>query len=149
MVAFWGLSGSPARVRPRGGGPECEGVIEKNYRVVDESRAVPLRLRLVGPCEGVTVGAYVDVSLRALAGHDGGEPALVLAPEAAVVDLRGAPAVFVATAAEGVFQVRAITRGRTLGADVEILSGLRPGERICTTGAFLLKGEALRTGTAP
>lgn len=141
--------GAPARVRPRGGGLDCAGTIEKNYRVVDESRAVPLRVRLTGACEGVAVGGYVEVSLRAVGGQDAGEPSLLLAPEGAVVDLRGTPVVFVASAAEGAFEVRSVARGRTLGADVEILSGLRAGERVCVNGAFLLKGEALRTGAAP
>jgi cobalt-zinc-cadmium efflux system membrane fusion protein len=35
-----------------------------------------------------------------------------------------------------------VARGRDLGGEVEVLSGLRAGERVVTDGAFLLKAEA-------
>lgn len=40
------------------------------------------------------------------------------------------------------FEMRAVGRGRDLGNDVEIVSGLRPGETVVVEGAFLLKAEA-------
>jgi cobalt-zinc-cadmium efflux system membrane fusion protein len=42
----------------------------------------------------------------------------------------------------GVFEVRPVGRGRDLSGEVEILRGLRAGERIVVDGAFLLKAEA-------
>jgi cobalt-zinc-cadmium efflux system membrane fusion protein len=44
--------------------------------------------------------------------------------------------------AEGVFEVRSVGRGRDLGGEVEILSGLEVGETVVVEGAFLLKAEA-------
>jgi membrane fusion protein, heavy metal efflux system len=38
--------------------------------------------------------------------------------------------------------VREVGRGRDLGGEVEILSGVRAGETIVVEGAFLLKAEA-------
>lgn len=43
---------------------------------------------------------------------------------------------------EGVFEIRPVGRGRDLGGEVEVLSGLRVGERVVVDGAFLLKAEA-------
>lgn len=43
---------------------------------------------------------------------------------------------------KGVFEIRRIGRGRDLGSEVEILSGLQAGEVIVVDGAFLLKSQA-------
>lgn len=50
--------------------------------------------------------------------------------------------VFLPTRDEGVFEIRSVGRGRDLGSEVEVVSGLRAGERIVVDGAFLLKAEA-------
>jgi cobalt-zinc-cadmium efflux system membrane fusion protein len=43
---------------------------------------------------------------------------------------------------EGAFEIRAVGRGRDLRGEVEIVSGLKPGENVVVGGAFLLKAEA-------
>jgi len=43
---------------------------------------------------------------------------------------------------EGRFEVRPVERGRDLGNEVAILSGLKPGERVVDEGAFVLRAEA-------
>jgi cobalt-zinc-cadmium efflux system membrane fusion protein len=40
------------------------------------------------------------------------------------------------------FEIRRIGRGRDLGGEVEILSGLSASETIVVDGAFLLKAQA-------
>jgi cobalt-zinc-cadmium efflux system membrane fusion protein len=40
------------------------------------------------------------------------------------------------------FEIRRIGRGRDLGTEVEVLSGLEGGETIVVDGAFLLKAHA-------
>jgi cobalt-zinc-cadmium efflux system membrane fusion protein len=40
------------------------------------------------------------------------------------------------------YDIRKIGRGRDLGGEVEILSGLKAGETIVVDGSFLLKSEA-------
>ena len=42
----------------------------------------------------------------------------------------------------GEFAIRPIGRGRDLGSDVEVLSGLAAGDEVVIDGAFLLKAEA-------
>ena len=68
-----------------------------------------------------------------------GEPLLAV-PAAALQRLHDAWCVFVPKA-EGVFEVRRVARGRDLGGEVEILSGLAPGETVVVEGAFLIKAE--------
>jgi cobalt-zinc-cadmium efflux system membrane fusion protein len=40
------------------------------------------------------------------------------------------------------FEMRPVGRGRDLGMEVEVLSGLKAGETVVVEGAFLLKAEA-------
>jgi cobalt-zinc-cadmium efflux system membrane fusion protein len=40
------------------------------------------------------------------------------------------------------FEIRPVGRGRDMGTEIEIVSGLKAGERIVVEGAFLLKAEA-------
>jgi len=40
------------------------------------------------------------------------------------------------------FEMRPVGRGRDLGNDVEVVSGLKAGETVVVEGAFLLKAEA-------
>jgi cobalt-zinc-cadmium efflux system membrane fusion protein len=65
---------------------------------------------------------------------------IVAVPAAAVQRTDGGWAVFLPRD-EGAFEVRGVGRGRDLGGDVEIVSGLAPGERVVVDGAFLLKAE--------
>ena len=66
---------------------------------------------------------------------------VVAVPAAAVQRVGESWAVFVPRD-EGVFDVRPIGRGRDLGDEVEVLSGLAPDEQVVVDGAFLLKAEA-------
>ena len=40
------------------------------------------------------------------------------------------------------FEIRSVGRGRELGTEIEIVSGLKAGEQVVVEGAFLLKAEA-------
>ena len=62
-------------------------------------------------------------------------------PIAAVQRVRNEWCVFIPKDA-GVYEIRKIGRGRDLGTEVEVLSGLKAGETIVVDGAFLLKSQA-------
>ena len=70
----------------------------------------------------------------------GGAPILAV-PVAAVQRVGDSWCVFIPRDA-GVFETRKIGRGRDLGGEVEVLSGLAAGETIVVDGAFLLKSQA-------
>ena len=69
-----------------------------------------------------------------------GQP-LVTVPSAALQRLENEWVVFVPKDAS-TFEIRRIGRGRDLGGEVEMLSGLKAGETIVVDGSFLLKSEA-------
>jgi len=46
---------------------------------------------------------------------------------------------------ESQFEMREVGRGRDLGGEGEILSGLKAGETVVVDGAFLLKAQAERS----
>jgi cobalt-zinc-cadmium efflux system membrane fusion protein len=132
----------------REGAPGCSGTIERNLRVVDDTRAIPLRIRIDGACETLAVGSYVDVRLPTRSATVDATAAL-LVPATAVADVRGFPTVFVATSDEGRFEARRVRKGPTWGSDVVIEAGLAPGDHVVSAGVLLLKGELLRGELSP
>jgi multidrug efflux pump subunit AcrA (membrane-fusion protein) len=56
-------------------------------------------------------------------------------------------AVFVETS-PGAFELRPVETGREAGGQVEVLRGLREGERVVAHGAFVLKSELLESSIA-
>lgn len=106
-------------------------------QVAKESRTIPIRIDvrndrgLLRP--GMSGSAAVPV---------GAAKSQVLAvPVAAVQRVRNEWCVFLPKDAS-TFEIRKIGRGRDLGDEVEILSGLKAGERLVVEGAFLLKSQA-------
>jgi cobalt-zinc-cadmium efflux system membrane fusion protein len=68
--------------------------------------------------------------------------AVLAVPVAALQRLDEKWVVFVPRKEAHTFEIRPVGRGRDLGGDVEILSGLKGGETVVVDGAFLLKAEA-------
>jgi multidrug efflux pump subunit AcrA (membrane-fusion protein) len=56
--------------------------------------------------------------------------------------------VYVATEEEGRFLERTVRLGASGGDGIEVLEGLRPGERVVTEGSFFLRAEAGRARNA-
>lgn len=102
------------------------------------SRTIAIRLDVTNPDGVLRPGMSATVSLPL--GETGNAPVTVV-PVAAVQRVGSAWAVFLPRG-EGAFEARPIGRGRDLSGDVEVLSGLRPGDALVVDGAFLLKAEA-------
>jgi multidrug efflux pump subunit AcrA (membrane-fusion protein) len=65
-------------------------------------------------------------------------------PPAAIVDDAGRPIVFVQREGE-TFERRAVTLGARAGDLVQITEGVKPGDRVVTKGAYLLRLASLST----
>jgi len=114
-------------------------VIRAIAREVDAaSRTIAIRLDVPNPDGLLRPGMSATVLLPL--GEPGGAPVIVV-PAAAVQRVGSAWAVFIPQR-EAAFEIRVIGRGRDLSGDVEVLSGLTPGEDLVIDGAFLLKAEA-------
>lgn len=100
------------------------------------SRTIPVRLALPNP------GARLRPGMSATVWLPVGEGAPVRAVPAGALQRLGDNWCAFVPQAEGRFAVRVVGRGRDLGGETEILSGLEAGETIVVEGAFLLKAEA-------
>ncbi|NOK09923.1 efflux RND transporter periplasmic adaptor subunit [Corallococcus exercitus] len=106
-------------------------------RVDPRSRTIPVRLELDNGKGLLRPGMSASASIPL------GEPGATLTavPAAALQRLENGWVVFLPTAEAGVFEQREVGRGRSLGTQVEVLSGLVVGDEVVVEGAFLLKAE--------
>jgi cobalt-zinc-cadmium efflux system membrane fusion protein len=100
------------------------------------SRTIPVRLEIPNSDGVLRPGMSATVSIPV--GETSGK--VVAVPIAAVQRVGETWAVFSPRGTD-VFEVRPVGRGRDLGGEVEILSGLAPGDEVVVDGAFLLKAE--------
>lgn len=118
-------------------GKTVDGTIAWVGREVETaSRTVPVRLEVPNTDGVLRPGMSASVTLPV--GEAGGH--VVAVPIAAVQRVDDKWSVFLPRG-PGEFEVKPIGRGRDLGGEVEILSGLAPGDPVVVDGAFLLKAE--------
>ncbi len=65
-------------------------------------------------------------------------------PESAAQDLNGSRVVFVKTGPQH-FEPRSIEVARTLNTQMEVVSGLKPGDAVVVKGSFVLKSQLLKS----
>jgi multidrug efflux pump subunit AcrA (membrane-fusion protein) len=70
---------------------------------------------------------------------------VTLVPRSAVQPLGETSVVYLLSAeGEGRFVERTVTLGGVVGDAVQVLKGLKPGDRVVTEGSFFLRAEAAR-----
>ena len=107
-----------------------------------DSRTLKVRLETDNPGYALWPDMFVDVVFTV------GLPEAVSVPAEAVLDSGLRRTVYV-VGGDGGFEPRQVRTGRRLGDRVEILEGLTEGERIVTSGHFLLDSESrMRTAGA-
>jgi membrane fusion protein, heavy metal efflux system len=151
LSRLWLVVQSPERdaVRVRAGsaaeislaaipGQKFRGKVDWVGREVDaHSRTVPVRIVL--PNEGGTLKPGMFATAWLATGGEGER--VVAVPTTALQRMDNRWVVFLPRG-EGKFEVRPVERGRDLGNEVAIVSGLQPGERVVDEGAFVLRAEA-------
>jgi membrane fusion protein, heavy metal efflux system len=109
-------------------------------RVLDPAtRTVPITFALDNGALGLAVGQ--SVFLHLLLDEAASEPVV---PASALVDDAGRPIVFVQREGEA-FERRPVTLGARSGSVVQVTSGVKAGERVVTTGAYLVRLASLST----
>jgi len=106
------------------------------------TRTIQVRIELANASLALKPEMFVDVELEA-----GGRPRLTV-PAEAVLDAGLQKTVFV-DQGNGFFEPRPVEIGERIGDRIEILKGLKAGERIVTSGNFLIGSESqLKTAAA-
>jgi membrane fusion protein, heavy metal efflux system len=119
-------------------GREYDGRVTHIGRTVEPgSRTVPVRISLSNPQGVFRPGMSASVRLET----GGGAQTIIAIPAASLQRVGDRWLVFVVRN-EHEYEMRPVGRGRDLGTEVEIVSGLEPGEPIVVDGAFVLKAEA-------
>ena len=117
-------------------GKKYSGRVTYIYPTVDpQTRTVTVRLEFPNPHFDLKPDMYSEVNLKIDYGTQ------VTVPQSAVLDSGERQTVFVALP-DGYFEPREITTGVKLEDKVAVLSGLRPGETIVTSGNFLIDSES-------
>ena len=131
--------GATARVTfPALPGQNFPGTVNLVGREVErESRTIPIRITVQN------LNGVLRPGMSASAGVPVGESGvdILAVPVGSVQRVRNEWCVFLPRAT-GTFEIRRIGRGRDLGAEVEVLTGLKAGETVVVDGAFLLKAQA-------
>lgn len=136
--ADWVKPGQPAEVRldylP---GKVWNGVVEFVYPTVDpKTRTLQARLRFDNPQETLKPNMYATVDIFA-----GPQRDVLSIPREALIKTGDAQHVILALG-DGRFTPRQVTAGIESGDFVEIVSGLEEGDRVVTSGQFLIDSEA-------
>ena len=127
------LPGAAATVRRSDGATWPARVEGLPTSVSPDTRRLQYRLRLAGGA-ALVPGTPLEVRVPL--------PPGVVVPQDALQQIEGEWGVFVVDGGDAVFTP--VRRGPELGGDVVVLAGLAPGQRIATSGAYLLKALVLK-----
>jgi len=117
-------------------GENFHGKISYVYPQLDTTtRTLKVRIELPNPQFKLKPDMYADVQLNIDYGHR------IVVPQDAVLDSGTEQVVFVARG-DGNFEPRKVEIGPRVDEQVVILSGLTPGEKIVTSGNFLVDSES-------
>ena len=117
-------------------GKSYAGRVTYIYPTVDpQTRTVKIRLEFPNPNFELKPQMYSNVLLNIDYGNQ------VVVPQAAVLDSGERQTVFVAMG-DGYFAPREIQTGAKVDEKIIVLSGLKPGETIVTSGNFLIDSES-------
>ena len=116
---------------------EFRGQVTFVYPTVDEkTRTAKVRLEFENPGYFLKPGMFVTAQMQAEL-----EPSAVLVPDSAVLRSGAKNTVFVALAG-GKFEARDVALGVEAENGIQVLNGLSAGERVVTSGQFLLDSES-------
>jgi RND family efflux transporter MFP subunit len=118
--------------------PKFRGRVTYVYPMVDDkTRTARVRMEFHNPGYFLKPGMYVTVEMNSEI-----SPSAILVPDLAVLRSGEKNTVFVALDG-GRFEARTVVLGpRATGDRYQVLSGLKEGERVVTSGQFLLDSEA-------
>jgi len=112
-----------------------------------QTRTAQVRVELANTGQQLKIGMYVNVAFAALAG--GARSTRPVVPVGAVQNIGNQQVVFVPTRDSDVFALRPVRLGSESNGYYPVLEGLNVGDRMVTSGSFMLRAEWLRSHPAP
>lgn len=109
-----------------------------------KTRTAQVRVELANSGEKLKIGMYVNVAFAMLGGS---EKTVPLVPKEAVQTIGEKKVVFLATEDPKVFTLREVRLGEEEEGAFPVIEGLFVGDRVVTTGSFLLRAEWLKTNS--
>jgi RND family efflux transporter MFP subunit len=110
-----------------------------------DTRTAKVRIEAANPRGELRLGMYADV---VVAGSPGSSVPVI--PRSAVQNVGGRTMVYLANPKEpGQFTEREVRLGVTFGEQVEVASGIQPGDAVVTEGSFFVRAERERLGLRP
>jgi hypothetical protein len=114
-------------------------------QVSAETRTAKVRVEISNPRGELRLGMYGDV---VVAGASGGPTTRI--PRSAVQNVGERTVIYLSNPKEpGKFIEREVRLGQTSGGDVEVTSGVKPGDVVVTKGSFFVRAERDRLGLRP
>jgi len=134
----WVKVGQPAEVRlSYHPGRLWEGTVEYIYPSLNpKTRTLKVRLRFDNPDETLKPNMFATVTI-----YGGAKKDLIIIPREALIRAGAEERVIIAQG-EGSYAARTVTAGMESGDQVAIISGLKEGEEVVTSGQFLIDSEA-------
>lgn len=117
-------------------------LININSVVDEQSRATTALFEVKNPSGELRAGMQANIRLDA-----GPKASVLLIPRESVLDNEGQKIVYVLRSGEE-FERRSVVVGDEYGSKVAILTGVKPGERVVTQGAYQLKLQELKPANA-
>ena len=110
-------------------------------RVDPASRTAKVRVEVPNPAGHLRLGMFVTVNFET-----GSTERMTLVPRTAVQMIGERAVVYVAAdGEEGKFTERTVKAGIPVGESMQVLAGLKPGEKVAGEGSFFLRAEATRS----
>ncbi|HEX6186110.1 MAG TPA: efflux RND transporter periplasmic adaptor subunit [Pyrinomonadaceae bacterium] len=105
------------------------------------TRTAQVRVELANPGQALKLGMYVGVGFGALGAAEATAPTV---PASAVQNVGGRTVVFLATSDPNTYVMRPVRLGAESSGRFPVLEGLLVGDRVVTTGSFMLRAEWLK-----
>jgi RND family efflux transporter MFP subunit len=110
-------------------------------RVDAATRTAKVRVEVPNPAGDLRLGMFVTVNFET-----GSTERVTVVPRTAIQMIGERPVVYVAAEGEeGKFTERTVKLGTPVGDSMQVLDGLKPGEKVVSEGSFFLRAEATRT----
>lgn len=115
-------------------------------QVRSETRTAKVRIEVPNPRQQLRLGMYADVQATV----PGAKAGSIVVPRQAVQNVADRTVVYLADATQpGRFIEREVRLAEPAGDQVVIVEGVRPGDRVVTSGSFSLRAERERLGLRP